>query len=60
MTIGGVAQSVQRLGCSLDNWGSVMRGAMMGFFFSFATSSRLALGPTWPPIEEYQGLVPWQ
>jgi len=43
LSFAGVTQSVQRLGCGLDDRDSIPGRAMMGTFL-FATASRLALG----------------
>jgi hypothetical protein len=53
----GVAQSVQRLGYGLDDRGSVLTGAMMNFFFSLATASRLDLRPARPPAQWVLGVL---
>jgi hypothetical protein len=45
-----VAQSVQRLGSGLENWGWIHSRCIYEIFL-FITMSILALGPTQPPIQ---------
>jgi len=51
-----ITQSIYRLHCGLDDWGSIPAGAMMGLSL-FTTTSTLALESTQPLIQGVLGAL---